>query len=151
MTQNPFTTYGKQLRCVYDQTAEKWWFSVVDICAMLTGSDYKTARRYWNRLKSDRYKNQLTRKSCQLKMPGADGKYYFTDVIAFRDVIYLIQIIPSSKADPFKLWLAEIVDSSTKIENFLIDAGAKSVAEIEKYKNNAQGYVLLNVTKERVL
>ena len=65
--QNPFA--GKQLRCLFDKNAEKWWFSAVDVCAVFTGSDYGTARNYWKQLKLEisQRKNQPVRDSYQLK------------------------------------------------------------------------------------
>ncbi|MCL2286859.1 MAG: hypothetical protein FWC32_10920 [Firmicutes bacterium] len=148
---NPFA--GKQIRCFYDGPAEKWWYSAVDICAILTGSDYDTARKYWKQLKHDlaARKNQLVRESDQLKMPAANGKYYFTDVLDFREVVYLVQIIPSPKAEPFRLWLAEVVANSTDIEAALIEAGAESVKEIQKHINKTgDGYEQLNITKKDI-
>ena len=93
---------GKTLRCVYDKAAEKWWFSAVDICAIMLGENYDTARKYWKRLRSKfaARKIQLVTNSYQLKLPGADGKYYYTEVLDTREVAYLIQIIPSHRRNP---------------------------------------------------
>jgi len=87
-----------------------WWFSVVDICAVLTDSDYQTARKYWNKLKQrmNEEGNQSATNCHQLKMQSADGKYYNTDVMEIEQVLRLIQSIPSKKAEPFKLWLAKV-------------------------------------------
>jgi len=102
--ENPFA--GKPLRCFYDKEAAKWWFSAVDICAVLTGSDYDTARKYWKNQKYQKYqlekrKGQLVTDSDQLKFAAANGKYYFTDVLDIREVLYLIQIIPQPKSRAF--------------------------------------------------
>jgi len=150
-SKNPFA--GKQLRCLYDKGAEKWWFSAVDVCSMFTGSDYDTARTYWGQLKCRtlQRKGQLMTEWNQLKMPSANGKYYFTDVLDTKEVIYLLQIIPSSKADPFRLWLAEIVANNTSVETLLVEAGADSAEQIEVYKKNAkEPYALQNIVREKI-
>jgi len=100
----------KQVRAVWDEEAEKWWFSVVDICAVLTDSDYRTARNYWKVLKGRlaREGNESVTNCYQLKMQSTDGKYYNTDVAETEQVLRLIQSIPSKKAEPFKLWLAKV-------------------------------------------
>jgi len=100
----------KQVRTAWDEVAEKWWFSVVDVCAILTDSDYQTARKYWKVLKGRLAKegSQLVTSCYQLKMQSTDGKYYNTDVADTEQVLRLIQSIPSKKAEPFKLWLAKV-------------------------------------------
>lgn len=150
--QNPFA--GKQLRCLYDKGTEKWWFSAVDVCAMFTDSDYDTGRKYWKQLKSRtlQRKNQLVTECYQLKMPSPDGKYYFTDVLDTKEVIYLLQIIPSSHADSFRLWLADVVANNTPVETMLVEAGAESAKEIEDYKKNAkEPTVLQHIVREKIL
>ena len=97
---------GKRVRHKWDEEAEKWWLSVVDICAVLTDSDYQTARKYWSVLKT-RLKNegsQLATNCSQLKMEAPDGKMRQTDVMDTEQVLRLVQSIPSKKAEPFKLW-----------------------------------------------
>jgi hypothetical protein len=100
----------QQVRTVWDEEAEKWWFSVVDIVAVLTDSDYQTARKYWKVLKGRLAEegNQSVTNCYQLKMQSTDGKYYNTDVADTEQVLRLIQSIPSRKAEPFKLWLAKV-------------------------------------------
>ena len=148
----------QQVRSVWDEGMEKWWFSVVDIVAVLTDSDYQTARKYWkvlkgrlvdegcdlfdnqqnnelvsdtNQLKTEKElvtncyqlktesesvsgtnqlktKNELVTNCYQLKMLAADGKYYKTDVADIEQILRLIQSIPSKKAEPFKMWLAQV-------------------------------------------
>ena len=134
---SPFT--GKPLRCLYDKAEAKWWYSAVDFCAMLTDSDYDSARQYWKRLKHQlrKRRNQMVQEWDQLKMPASNGKYYFTDVLDLKEAIYLIQIIPSPKAEPFRLWLAETVANNTNIESMLIEAGAEYAKQIEEYKKNS--------------
>ena len=99
---------GKHIRKVWDEKAEKWWFSVVDIVRVLTDSE--DARKYWNKL-SQRLKEeggQLVTKCHQLKMASSDGKFYLTDVADTETIFRLIQSIPSPNAEPFKLWLAKV-------------------------------------------
>jgi hypothetical protein len=98
----------KQVRTVWDEEKEKWWFSVIDIIAVLTDSD--NPRRYWSDLKRKLKAegSQLYENIVQLKMPSSDGKSYTTDVADTEQVLRLIQSIPSKKAEPFKLWLAKV-------------------------------------------
>ena len=99
----------KQVRAIWDEDAEKWWFSVVDICAVLTDSDYQAARNYWKWLKNklNEEGSQLVSITNQLKMEAFDGKMRPTDVMDTEQVLRLIQSIPSKKAEPFKIWLAK--------------------------------------------
>ncbi len=101
----------KKVRTVWDDKEEKWYFSIVDVVAVLTESkDYLTARKYWNKLKQ-RLKeegNETVTNCHQLKMHAADGKMRLTDVADTEQLFRLIQSIPSPKAEPFKLWMAEV-------------------------------------------
>jgi len=136
---NPFS--NKNLRCIYDEIEQKWWFSAVDICGILTDSDYEGARGYWKTAKRnfEESENQLVAICHQLKMPAKNGKYYLTEVLDIRQVIYLIQIIPSPKAEPYKLWLADIVATHTPITQLLLEAGAQNAALIRQaYLNEPQ-------------
>lgn len=98
----------KQVRTVWDDEQEKWYISIVDVIAILTESP--NARKYWSVLKTRLKKegSQLTTNCSQLKMQSADGKYYKTDVADTEQLFRLIQSIPSLKAEPFKLWLAQV-------------------------------------------
>jgi len=100
----------KRVRYQWDEHAEKWWFSVVDICAVLTDSDYQTARKYWKVLKGRLAVegSQLVTDCYQLKMAAPDGKMRKTDVADTAQVLRLVQSIPSKKAEPFKQWLAKV-------------------------------------------
>ena len=100
----------KKIRAEWDDQAEKWWFSVVDICAVLTDSDYQAARKYWKVLKGRLAKegNESVTNCYQLKMKSTDGKFYSTDVADAEQILRLIQSIPSKKAEPFKMWLAKV-------------------------------------------
>ncbi|MDR0491569.1 MAG: hypothetical protein LBH28_10045 [Oscillospiraceae bacterium] len=101
---------GKQVRYAWDEDAEKWWFSVVDICAVLTDSDYQKSRNYWKWLKNklNTEGSELVSNTNQLKMQSSDSKFYNTDVMDTEQVLRLIQSIPSKRAEPFKLWLAKV-------------------------------------------
>jgi hypothetical protein len=98
----------KQVRTVWDTEAEKWYVSIVDVIEVLTGTD--RPRKYWGDLKSKLQKegSQLSEKIGQLKIQSSDGKFYKTDVADTEQLFRLIQSIPSPKAEPFKLWLAQI-------------------------------------------
>ena len=101
----------KQVRVVWDDETEKYYFSVVDIVQVLTESaDYQVARNYWKVLKNRLSKegNQTVTNCNQLKLTATDGKQRLTDVADTEQVLRLIQTIPSKKAEPFKLWLAHI-------------------------------------------
>lgn len=109
---NSIKLFGSdKIRAVWDDEQEKWYFSVVDVVAVLTESkDFQTARKYWNKLKQ-RLKEEgfepVT--NChQLKMPAADGKMRLTDVADTEQLLRIIQSVPSPKAEPFKMWLAKV-------------------------------------------
>jgi hypothetical protein len=100
-----------KIRRHYDEIAEKWYFSVVDIIQVLIQQpDYQAARNYWkvlkNRLKKEG--SESVTKCNQLKMEAADGKYYQTDAADPETLLRLIQSVPSPKAEPIKLWLAKV-------------------------------------------
>lgn len=100
-----------QIRRIFDEETETWWFSVVDIIQVLTQqSDYQTARKYWNKLKERLGKegNQSVTNCHRLKLPAADGKNYLTDVATAETLLRLVQSVPSPKAEPIKLWLAKV-------------------------------------------
>ena len=101
----------KKVRTVWDDVEEKWYFSIVDVCGVLTESkDALTARKYWNKLKQ-RLKeegNETVTNCHQLKMRAADGKMRLTDVADSEQLFRLIQSIPSPKAEPFKQWMAQV-------------------------------------------
>ena len=95
---------GKQVRYVWDEEQEKYFFSVVDVIQVLT--DSPRPRKYWNALKTKLAAegSELSSKMGQLKLPASDGKSYLTDVADTEQVFRLIQSVPSKKAEPFKLW-----------------------------------------------
>jgi hypothetical protein len=98
----------QRIRVLWDDEQEKWFFSIVDVIEVLTGSD--RPRKYWSDLKRKLKAegSQLSEKIGQLKMLSADGKYYNTDVADTEQIMRLIQSIPSPNAEPFKMWLAQV-------------------------------------------
>ena len=109
---NSIKLFGNdKIRAVWDDEQEKWYFSVVDVVAVLTESkDFQTARKYWNKLKHRlREEGFEPVTNChQLKMPAADGKMRLTDVADTEQLLRIIQSVPSPKAEPFKMWLAKV-------------------------------------------
>ncbi len=102
---------GEKIRREWDEKKEKWYFSIVDVVFVLTQpTEYLTARKYWNKLK-ERLKiegNETVTNCHQLKMVAEDGKLRLSDVGDLETVFRIIQSIPSPKAEPFKLWLAQV-------------------------------------------
>ena len=100
----------RNVRTIWDDKQEKWYFSIVDVISVLTDSDYQGARNYWkvlkNRLKKEG--NESVTNCNQLKLTSADGKLYKTDVADQEQLFRLIQSIPSPKAEPFKQWMANV-------------------------------------------
>ena len=98
----------KEIRKVWHN--EDWYFSVVDVIAILTENDYQKARNYWKWLKTKLIEegSQLVSDTNQLKMKAFDGKMRDTDVLETKGILRLIQSIPSPKAEPFKQWLAQV-------------------------------------------
>ena len=98
----------KQVRSVWNEEEEKWFFSVVDVIEILTETE--RPRKYWSDLKAKLKKegSELSEKIGQLKMQSSDGKFYNTDIANTEQLFRLIQSIPSPKAEPFKLWIAKV-------------------------------------------
>ncbi|MDR0309792.1 MAG: hypothetical protein LBH88_03445 [Candidatus Methanoplasma sp.] len=100
-----------QVRAVWDEEAEKWWFSILDIVGILTDQpDYVKVRNYWKWLKKKLTDegSEVVSNTNQLKILAPDGKMRLTDVADTEQVLRLIQSIPSKKAEPFKTWLAKV-------------------------------------------
>ena len=99
---------AKKVRTIWDDKEEKWYFSIVDVVAVLT--DSPNPRKYWSVLKTRLKKegSQLTTICSQLKMEATDGKMYLTDVADTQHILRLVQSIPSPKAEPFKHWMAQV-------------------------------------------
>ncbi len=95
---------GKEVRSVWNNEEEEYYFSVVDVINALASP--KDARRYWSVLKTEG--SELTTNCSQLKMLAPDGKMRLRDAMKTRDILRLIESVPSPKAEPFKLWLANL-------------------------------------------
>ena len=118
---------GNRIRHIYDEEKEAYYFSVVDIIAILIEKDYQSARKYWNKL-AQRLREEgsvQTVTNChQLKLQAEDGKMRKTDVADIKTIFRIIQSVPSKKAEPIKQWLAkvgqervqEMTDPSTAID-----------------------------------
>lgn len=118
---------GNRIRHIYDEEKETYYFSVVDVVAILIEKDYQSARKYWNKLAQrlrDEGSEQTVTNCHQLKLESSDGKKYKTDVADIKTMLRIIQSIPSKKAEPVKQWLAkvgyermkEMTDPSTAID-----------------------------------
>ena len=120
---------ARKVRTVWDSEQEKWYFSIVDVVAVLT--DSPNPRNYWKVLKHRLIKegNESVTNCNQLKLRSSDGKYYKTDVADTEQLFRLIQSIPSPKAEPFKLWMAQVAkerldqlqDPELSIEQAMLD------------------------------
>ena len=100
----------RNIRVAWNDTKEEWYFSVVDIVSVLTDNDYQAGRKYWKTLKMrlNQEGSELVTNCYQLKMVAYDGKLRDTDVMNTEQILRLIQSIPSKKAEPFKVWLANV-------------------------------------------
>ena len=100
----------RNVRTVWDDTQEKWYFSVVDVIQVLTENDYQTARKYWNKLKERilAEAGQPVTICHQFKLRAADGKMRMSDVADQEQLFRIIQSVPSPKAEPFKQWMAMV-------------------------------------------
>ena len=98
----------KKVRTMWDTDTEKWYFSIVDVVSVLTGTD--RPRKYWSDLKKKLLQegSQLSEKIGQFKMKADDGKMRMTDVADTEQLFRIIQSIPSPKAEPFKQWMAQV-------------------------------------------
>ena len=129
---------GNKVRIVWDEEQEKYYFSVVDIVQVLTGSfDYQQARKYWKVLKGRLIKegNETVTNCYQLKLPAADGKKRLTDMADLQGIFRIIQSIPSKKAEPVKQWLAQLGEQ--RIDQ-MIDPELTFQMAVEDYRR--QGY-----------
>jgi len=110
---------SKKIRSAWNEKEEQWYFSITDIIEILT--DSPRPRKYWNDLKTKLWKegfSELSAKIGQLKLVSSDGKSYLTDVADSKTLLRIIQSIPSSKAEPFKRWLAKVgYERLEEIEN----------------------------------
>ena len=101
---------GNRIRSSWDNEKEEWYFSIIDILAVLTGSN--NPRRYWSdlkrKMKDEEGADQLYENIVQLKLKSPDGEMRETDVADMQGIFRIIQSVPSPKAEPFKMWLAEV-------------------------------------------
>ena len=101
----------QKVRTIWDEKNEEWYFSVIDIVAILIEKDYQSARKYWKVLKgrilNEGY-SELVTNCYRLKLPAQDGKMRETDVADIKTIFRIIQSIPSKKAEPIKQWLAKV-------------------------------------------
>ena len=145
---------NKQLRSIFDPNTQGYWFSVIDLCALLTDSSHKAARNYWKWLKEKQITehNQVVSVTNHLKLQSPNGRYYFTEVVDFTNLVRLVMTCPSPNANVYRLWFTDMLlagVAAAEIEKELVQPGLQHAAEVgEKFK---QGYVRLEVKKETVI
>ena len=149
----------RKVRTVWDDEQEKWYFSIVDVCEVLTDSkDALTARKYWNKLKQ-RLKeegNETVTNCHQFKLRAADGKMRLTDVADTEQLFRLIQSIPSPKAEPFKQWMAQVAsqrldqmqDPEKSIDQAIIDY--KRLSRPQSTGKETRSYHHLQIQSQRL-
>lgn len=129
---------NKRIRHIYDEEKEVYYFSVVDIVAILIEKDYQSARKYWNKLAQrlrDEGSEQTVTNCHQLKLKAQDGKYRLTDVVDIEGMFRIIESIPSKNAEPIKQWLARL--GSERIDE-TFDPSIAIQRSIDLYR--AKGY-----------
>lgn len=129
---------GNEIRSIWDSEKEEYYFSVVDVIGALTNS--KNPNDYWYRLKTrmtDEEKSELSTKCRQLKLKAQDGKYRETETLDTKGIFRLIESVPSPKAEPFKLWLANL--GSERIDEVFNPEIAVNRA-VEYYRNKGYTY-----------
>lgn len=134
---------SKQIRTLWNAEEEEWYFSVVDIVAVLTDSvDYQAARNYWKVLKNrlNAEGSELVTFCNRLKMQAADGKMRETDCLDTKGILRLVQSIPSPKAEPFKMWLAQV--GSERLDEIADPEKAiRRGAEFYRAKGYTEGWI----------
>ncbi len=143
-----------KVRSQWDEEQEKWYFSVIDIVAILTEQkEYKKAQSYWTTLKN-RLKNEgseVVTKCDNLKLIASDGKKYLTDVADIETIFRLVQSIPSPKAEPFKLWIAKVArERIDEIEDPEIGKEKKPKTFVENKKIAKQGGTIAGNTRKEI-
>ena len=131
---------SKRVRSEWIEKEKKWYFSIIDVIAILT--DSPTPRNYWKVLKHRLIKegNESVTNCNQLKMQSADGKFYLTDVADAKQLLRLIQSIPSPKAEPFKQWLAQVgSERLDEIEN--PELASQRARELYKLKGYSDEWI----------
>lgn len=134
----------KHIRTIWDEEKEKWYFSIVDVIEVLTDTD--RPRKYWNDLKKKLIieGSELSDKFGQLKMNASDGKMRLTDVADTEQLFRLIQSIPSPKAEPFKLWIAQVAKQGGEVarnarEELETKTGQKVISPVNAKKGLLKG------------
>ena len=124
----------KNIRAICDKSTRKWWFSTVDICAAILDCDHTTARKYlaWLRGKQRTDGVQSTSHTRRLNFPAANGRAHFTDAMDVNEIVRLVMIMPSPKAVPLRLWLADLLIDNADIASQFAQVGEKSSLELEK-------------------
>ena len=132
---------GKQVRAVWDEDNEKWWFSIIDVVSILT--DSKNSKAYWRKLKQrlSAEGNETVTNCHGLKMLAQDGKMRKTDVADTEQILRLIQSIPSKNAEPFKIWLAQV--GSERIDE-TVDPELSIERAIQNYRRLGYGENWIN-------
>jgi len=141
---------NKKIRTLWNAKEEEWYFSVVDVCWVLADSpDYLTARKYWNKLKQRLTEegSELVTNCHRLKLQAADGKMRETDVLATKGVLRLIQSIPSPKAEPFKMWLAQV--GSERLDE-IADPEKSITRAVETYRKKGYSEEWINQRVEAI-
>ena len=139
---------GTPIRSAWDSALNKRWFSVVDVCAALTGSDYSAGRNYWKWLKRklSGQNSQLVSITNQLKFEALDGKLRFTDVMDAGEILQLIQVCPSPKAEAFRLWIGELAARGSDVVKCLEDA----VKHVKDTVRDRVGKLFLSIAKKDI-
>ncbi len=130
----------KKVRRIWNESNQKWYFSIVDVIGILT--DSPNPRKYWSVLKTRLKKedSELTTICSQLKMQSDDGKFYNTDVANTEGLLRIIQSVPSPRAEPFKRWLAKVgYERLEEIEN--PEIATKRMREIYKQKGYSDEWI----------
>ena len=139
----------KKIRVRWDEEQEEWYFSVVDVVSVLTDNDYQKSRNYWKWLKNklNEEGSELVSNTNQLKMRAFDGKLRDTDVMTTEQVLRLIQSIPSKKAEPFKLWLAQV--GKERIDE-VYDPEIAITRALDTYRRKGYSEVWINQTLKTI-
>ena len=136
------------IRSVWDNTSKKYWFSVIDVCAALTDSDYTKSRNYWKWLKRKLISqgNPLVSVTNQLKFEALDGKLRYTDVMDAEEILQLIQVFPSPKAEAFKTWIAQLAVAGENI----VECVAKAARNVKDKIKHRVGNMLQTIRKREI-
>ena len=136
---------GQAIRRIYDEATDTWWFSVIDIVLVLTGTS--NANRYWSDLKRKLAREAGTgqpyEEIVRLKLPATDGKQRETDCAKAATLLRIVQSIPSPKAEPIKLWLAKVgyerMQEMADLDHKALAAGLIGVADLPARRVAAPG------------